>query len=65
MRKLLIAAVALTAPLMTIACSPSPPPPQTVIVDPPPQRATVAPGQAVVVPPGSTVRTCPAGYTTC
>lgn len=64
MRKLLIAAIALTAPLTIVACSPSPQP-QTVIVDPPPQRATVQPGQAVVVPPGSTVRTCPAGTTTC
>ena len=64
MRKLMLMAAMLAAPLMIAACSPSPQP-QTVIVDPPPQRATVAPGQAVVVPPGSTVRTCPPGYSTC
>lgn len=55
MRKLILTAALLAAPLTIVACSPSPPP----------QRATVAPGQAVVVPPGSTVKTCPPGTTSC
>ncbi len=36
---------------------------KTTIVNPPP--AQVQPGTTVIVPPGTTTKVCPPGYTTC
>jgi len=66
MRLILASVVAIAAPLALAACGGNPDHKETVIIQQPAQ-AVVVPAQpnAVVVPQGSTVRTCTAGTYNC
>lgn len=66
MRLILASVVAIAAPLALAACGGNPDHKETVIIQQPAQ-AVVVPAQpnSVVVPQGSTVRTCTAGTYNC
>ncbi|MFN4281293.1 MAG: hypothetical protein ACK4NA_01495 [Alphaproteobacteria bacterium] len=66
MRLILASALAIAAPLALAACTAPDDHRETVVVHQPGQAVVVpAQPQTVVVPPGSTVRTCTAGTYNC